>query len=81
MILTLKKIFTTQQDKTKQFIPKKISYHYSFEKHTNNYHPSFVLEKINKFDMLSHKNSKYLLCNFNDWIESFGAEKILLRHT
>ena len=31
--------------------------------------------------MLSHKDSKYLLYKFNDWIESLGAEKILIRHT
>lgn len=31
--------------------------------------------------MLSHKNAKYLLYKFNDWIESMGAEKILIRHT
>ena len=31
--------------------------------------------------MLFHKNAKYLLYKFNDWIESMGAEKILIRHT
>ena len=31
--------------------------------------------------MLSNKNAKYLLYKFNDWIESMGAEKILIRHT
>ena len=70
-----------QQDETKQFIPKRISYHYSFEKYTRNYPPSFSLEEIDKSDMLSHKNSKYLLYKFNDWIESLGAEKILIKHT
>ena len=55
-----------QQDETKQFIPKRISYHYSFEKYTLNYLPSFSLEENDKFDMLSQKNSKYLLYKFND---------------
>ena len=31
--------------------------------------------------MLLHKNAKYLLYKFNDWIESMRAEKFLIRHT
>ena len=69
-----------QQDETKQIIPKRISYHHSFESYTRKYFPSFSLEEIDKFDMLSNKNSKYLLYKFNDWIESMNAEKILIRH-
>ena len=50
-----------QQDELKQLIPKRISYHYSFEKYTRSYLPSFSLEEIDRFDMLSNKNQKYLL--------------------
>ena len=32
-------LLIAQQDGTKQFIPKRISYHYSFEKYTHNYLP------------------------------------------
>ena len=70
-----------QQNELKQFIPKRISYHYSFEKYTRSYFPSFSLEEIDKLDLLSNKNAKYLLCKFNDWIESIGVEKRLVRHT
>ena len=35
-----------QQDELKQFIPKRISYHDSFEKYTRSYLPSFSLEEI-----------------------------------
>ena len=31
--------------------------------------------------MLSNKNTKYLLYKFNDWIESLGAEKKLIRYS
>ena len=31
--------------------------------------------------MLSHKNAKYLLYKFNDWIESMSEEKILIKQT
>ena len=71
----------TQQGEIKQFIPKRISYHYSFEKYTHSYFPSFSLEEIHKLDLLSNKNTKYLMYKFNDWIESMGAEKILIRRT
>ena len=47
-----------QQDESKQFIPKRISYHYSFEKYNRNCLPSLLLEEIDKFNMLSHKNAK-----------------------
>ena len=70
-----------QQDESKQFIPKRISYHYSFEKYTRRYLPSFSLKEIDRFDLLSNKNAKYLLYKFNDWIEPMGAEKKLIRHT
>ena len=70
-----------QQHESKLFISKGISYHYSFGKYTRSYLPSFPIEEIDNFDMLSNKNSKYLLYKFNDWIESMGAEKNLIRHT
>ena len=68
-----------QQDESKQFIPKRISYHYSFEKYTRSYLPSVSLEEKDRLDLLSNKNVKYLLYKFNAWIESIGAEKILIR--
>ena len=55
-----------QQDESKQFIPKRISYHNNFEKYTCNYLHSFSLEEIDKLDLLSNKNAQYLLYKFND---------------
>ena len=55
-----------QQDESKQFIPKRISYYYSFEKYMRNDLPSFSIDEIEKLDMLSNKNAKYLLYKFND---------------
>ena len=69
-----------QQHESKQIIPKRISYHHSFERYTREYLLLFSLEEIDKFDMLSNKNSKYLLYKFNDWIESMNAENILIIH-
>ena len=71
----------TQQDESKQFIAKRISYHYNFGKYVCSYLPLFSLEQIDKLDLLSNKNAKYLLYKFNEWIESMGTEKILIWHT
>ena len=65
-----------QQDESKQVMPKRISYHYSFEKYIKKYLPSFSIGEGEELDLLSDKNSKYLLYKFNDCIESLGAEKI-----
>ena len=77
--------FTTillgQQDESKQITPKRISYLHSFGRYTRENLPSFSLEEIDKFDILSNKKSKYLLYKFNDWIESMNVEKILIRRT
>ena len=73
--------FLAQQDETKKIIPKRIAYHHSFEKYIKSYLPSFSIEEAEKFDLYANKNSKYLLYKFNDWIESLGAEKLLIRHT
>ena len=73
--------FLAQQDETKKNIPKRIAYHHSFEKYVKSYLRSFSIEEAEKFDLDANKNSKYLLYKFNDWIESLGAEKLLIRHT
>ena len=57
-----------QQDESKQVIPKRISYHHSFERYTREYLPSLSLEEIDKFDMLSDKTSQHLLYKYNDWM-------------
>ena len=71
-----------QQDETKAIIPKRIAYHYSFEKHIKNYLPFFSVDDLEKFDLYANKNSKYLLYKLNDWIQSLqGAEKLIIRYT
>ena len=69
-----------RQDETKQFIPKPVSYHHSFERYIKQFLLEFLLKERNKYDLLANKNSKYLPYQFNDWIESLNAEKIKIRH-
>ena len=71
-----------QQNETKAKTPKRIAYHYNFEKYIKNYLPSFSVKDIEKFDLFANTNSKYLLYKFNDWVESLqGVQKLTIRHT
>ena len=71
-----------QQDQSKVFIPKCFSYHYTLKKYVKNFLLSFSADDIEKFDLFSNKNSKFLLYKFNDWIESLqSAEKLYICHT
>ena len=70
-----------QQDETEWFIPKRISYHRSFERYMKQFLPAFSLEESDKYDFLTNKSSNYLLYKFSDWIELLNAEKIKIRHS
>ena len=70
-----------QQDETKAIIPKRISYHYSFEKYINKYLPSCSRNDDEKNGLYSNKNAKYLFHKFNDNIEALGGETQIIRHT
>lgn len=69
-----------QQVESKLLIPKRNSYHHSFEKYIKSYLPYFPVDEAKTFDCFSNKNSKYLLHKFNDWLEFAGGQKKLIRH-
>ena len=69
-----------QQDKTKQFILKRTSYHHSFERYMKKFLPAFSLKEREKWNLLTNKNStKYLLYKINNWIQSLNAEKVKVK--
>ena len=70
-----------QQGKTKSVVPKLLSYSYSFEKYIQSYLPLFSIGDVEKYDLYSNKNTKYLFYKFNGWIESIEGEKLLIHHT
>ena len=55
-----------QQDETKQFIQKRVLYNQSFERYMKQFLPAFSLVEIKKYNLLTNKNSKYLLYKFNN---------------
>ena len=70
-----------QQDGKKAIIPKRFSYHFSFEKFINKYLPLFSIDDAEEFDLFANKNSKYLFYKFNDQIKALGGGKRIIRHT
>ena len=70
-----------QQDETKQFIQKRVLYNQSFERYMKQFLPAFSLVEIKKYNLLTNKNSKYLLYKFNNQIESLNAGKIKDKHS
>ena len=70
-----------QQDDQTAPIPKRISYHHSFEKYIQNFLPSFSIDNVEKFDLYVHKNAKYLFYRFNDYIAMSGGKRQIIKHT
>ena len=59
-----------QQDETKSIVPKRLSHSYSFEKYIQSYLSSFSRDDVEKYNLYSNKNAKYLFYKLNDWMES-----------
>ena len=73
-------LMTQQNDETAN-VPKRISYHHSFENYVKNFLPLFSLDDVDKFDLYSNKNAKYLFYRFNDFIKKSGGKKQIIKHT
>ena len=73
-------LMAQQNDETAN-VPKRISYHHSFENYMKNFLPLFSLDDVDKFDLYSNKNAKYLFYRFNDFIKKSGGKKQIIKHT
>ena len=43
--------------------------------------PSFSIDDVEKIDLYSYKNAKYLFYRFNDYIKVSGGERQIIKHT
>ena len=73
-------IFAQQDDQT-ALVPKRFSYHHSFEKYIQNFLPSFSIDDVEKIDLHVHKNVKYLFYRFNDYIKTSGGKSQTIKNT
>ena len=70
-----------QQNGNAAFIPKIFSYRRSFESYVSQFLQAFPIEDLEKYDLLAHKNSKYLFHCFNDYIKAYGNLRHKIKHT
>ena len=60
---------------------KKISYRRSFESYISQFLLAFSIDDVEKYDLFTHKNSKYLFYRFNDYIKTYGNSRHKIKHT
>ena len=69
-----------QQNDQIATVHKRFSYHLSFKHYLQNFLPSFSLDDVEKFDLYSNKNAKYLFYKVNNYIKMSGGKKTI-KHT
>ena len=70
-----------QENNDAAFIPKTFSYRSSFENYISQFLQASSIDDIEKYDLYTHKNSKYLFCCFNDYIKAYGNSRQKIKHT
>ena len=70
-----------QQNGDTAFIPKIFSYRRSFESYISQFLQAFSIDDLEKYDLLGHKNSKYLFYCFNDYIKVYGHSRHKIKHS
>ena len=70
-----------QQNDNVAFIPKKFSYRNSFETYISQFLQVFSIDDVEKYNLYAHKNSKYLLDRFNDYIKAYSNSRQKIKHT
>ena len=64
-----------QQDQKKKIIKKKTSFSHTFKRYLHQFLQSFDVREIDKYDLYSNKNSKFLMYRFNSYLESIHQPK------
>ena len=82
-ISTLMKIFITFYllNKTMRQLQYQKEFRNSFEKYIRSFLPSFSIDYVEKLDLYSNKNAKYLFYRFNDYIKMSGEQPQTIKHT
>ena len=65
-----------QQNEDPDFIAKKFTCRYTFEKYINSFLPAFSIDDVEKYDLYANKNSKYLFYRF----KAYGSKRRKIRH-
>ena len=57
------------------------AYRNTFEKYISGFLPAFSIDDVEKYDLYTNKNSKYLFYHFNDYIKAYGGKRRKIKHT
>ena len=71
----------TQQNDDAAFIPKIFCYRNSFDAYVGQFLEAFSIDDIEKDDLYTSKNSKYIFYCFNDFIKAYVIEKRKIIHS
>ena len=64
-----------QQNEDTAYIPKKFAYRNTFEKYINGFLPPFSIDDVEKYELYTNKNSKYLFYRYNNYIKAYGVKR------
>ena len=70
-----------QQNEQAVAIPKKFSYRNTFEAYIGKFLPAFSIDDIEKSNLYTHKNAKYLFYCFNDYVKAYSSHRRKIKHT
>ena len=73
--------FMAQQDHTKKLMFEEFQFFDSYEDYIMNYLTQIESEKDDVLDILSHKNTKFLFYQFNQYLGQIGKPLKLIKHT
>lgn len=73
-------ILTQQGTSKKKLLDAKLSFDKNFQQYIQKYLAVIKAQGNEKHNMLSSKNSKYLFCRYNDFLQMRNLEMSLIRH-
>ena len=72
-----------QQKEQAADIPKKKIFNIknTFEAYIGKFLTAFSIDYVEKCDLYTHKNAKYLFYRFNDYVKAYGSHRRNIKHT
>lgn len=53
----------------------------TFQSYINNFLPAFSTDDVEKYNLFTNKNSKYIFYRFNDYVKAYGSRRRKIKHT
>lgn len=53
----------------------------TFQSYINNFLPAFSTDEVEKYNLFTNKNSKYIFYRFNDYVKACSSHRRKIKHT